>query len=102
MKPVERSEILDYVTYSERRPQIRSSAMEAKEKRRVLVGEVFTFLFENQETVRYQVQEMMRVERIVKETDIAHELQTYNELLGGEGELGCTLLIGIDDEAERM
>ena len=58
-------------------------------------------MFENRETVRYQVHEMLRTERIVKEADIAHELQTYNELLGGEGELGCTLLIGIDDEAQR-
>lgn len=101
MKPVERSEILDYVTYNEQRDELRASAMQAKERRRVLVGEAFTFLFENQETVRYQVQEMMRIERIVKEADIAHELSTYNELLGGEGELGCTLLIGIDDEAQR-
>jgi hypothetical protein len=69
--------------------------------RRVVVSDVLTFLFENRETIRYQVQEMMRTERIVKEKEIQHELDTYNELLGGPGELGCTLLIGIDDEAER-
>ena len=101
MKPVDRSEILDYVTYEERRDGLRASAMQAKAQRRVIVGEHFTFLFENRQTVRYQVQEMMRTERIVKEADIQHELDTYNELLGGEGELGCTLLIGIDDEGER-
>jgi hypothetical protein len=101
MKPVERSEILDYVTYDEQRETLRAAAMQAKAQRRVLVGEYLTFLFENRETVRYQVQEMMRTERIVKEADIQHELDTYNELLGGDGELGCTLLIGIDDEAER-
>jgi hypothetical protein len=65
------------------------------------VGEHFTFLFENRETVRYQVQEMMRVEKIVKENEIQHELDTYNELLHPKGAIGCTLLIGIDDEAER-
>ena len=101
MKRIERSEILDYVTYGERRDQLRASALQAKSERRILVGEYFTFLFENQETVRYQVQEMMRVERIVKEADIQHELDTYNELLHDAGTLGCTLLIGIDDEAER-
>lgn len=101
MKPVERSEILDYVTYGEQREQIRASALRAKSVRRILVGEHFTFLFENRETVRYQVQEMMRVEKIVKEGDIQHELDTYNELLHPAGTLGCTLLIGIDDEAER-
>lgn len=101
MKPIERSEILDYVTYGERREEIRASALQAKSERRILVGEYFTFLFENQETVRYQVQEMMRVERIVKETDIQHEIDTYNELIHERGTLGCTLLIGIDDESER-
>lgn len=101
MRPVGRSEILDYVTYREQRDAIRSAALRAKSVRRILVGEHFTFLFENRETVRYQVQEMMRVEQIVKEDDILHELATYNELIHQKGTLGCTLLIGIDDEAER-
>jgi hypothetical protein len=101
MKPVERSEILDYVTYEELRDTLRPLAMEAKGERRILVGDAFTFLFENRNTVRYQVQEMVRTERMVREADIQHELRTYNELLGGPGELGCSLLIGIDDERER-
>jgi hypothetical protein len=101
VKPVERAELLDYVTYGEQREQIRAAALGAKSVRRILVGEHFTFLFENRETVRYQVQEMMRVEKIVKEDDIQHELDTYNELIHPAGTLGCTLLIGIDDEAER-
>ena len=101
MKRIDRSDILDYVTYSERRDQLRASALQAKSERRILVGEYFTFLFENQETVRYQVQEMMRVERIVKEADVQHEIDTYNELIHDTGTIGCTLLIGIDDEAER-
>jgi len=67
----------------------------------VTVADVLTFLFENDETIRYQVLEMVRSERLVKEADIQHEIDTYNELLGGPGELGCTLLIGIDDPAER-
>ncbi len=101
MKPVQRSELLDWVTYDERRDQLRAQALAIKAPRRIQLGDVFTFLFENRDTVRYQVQEMMRAERIVRETDILHELATYNELLGGPGVLGCTLLIGIDDEAER-
>jgi hypothetical protein len=101
VRPVERAEILDYVTYSEQREQIRATALRAKSVRRILVGEHFTFLFENRETVRYQVQEMMRVEKIVKEDDIQHELDTYNELIHPRGTIGCTLLIGIDDEEER-
>lgn len=101
MKPIERSEILDYVTYGEQREKIRSAALRAKSVRRIIVGEHFTFLFENRETIRYQVQEMMRVERIVKEREIQHELDTYNELIHPRGTLGCTLLVGIDDEADR-
>jgi hypothetical protein len=101
VKQVERSELLDYVTYGDRRDELRAVALRAKSVRRILVGEHFTFLFENRETVRYQVQEMMRIEHIVKEEDIQHELRTYNELIHPKGTLGCTLLVGIDDEAER-
>ena len=101
MKRAQRSEILDYVTYGERRDGIRASAMKAKDARRVHLGPNLTFLFENAETVRYQVQEMIRSEQIVRESDIQHELDTYNGLLGGEGELGATLLIEIDDAGKR-
>lgn len=101
MKPVERSSILDYVTYEEQRESLRPRLLAEKARRRVHVGENLTLLFENADTVRYQVQEMVRIERIVKEADICHELATYNELLGGPGELGATLLIEIDDPLER-
>lgn len=101
MKPLKRDEIIDYVTYGEEREKIRASALAAKSLRRILVGDSFTFLFENRETVRYQIQEMLRVERIVKEQDIQHEIDTYNELLHPRGTIGCTLLVGIDEEAER-
>ena len=101
MKRVTRQEILDYVTYEEQRKQIREKIMNIKELRRINVAGVLSFLFENTDTVRYQIQEMIRVERIVKETDILHEIKTYNELLGDSGELGCTLLIEIDDPDER-
>ena len=101
MKRVTRMEILDYVTYEEQRDQFRKQIMKVKESRRINVGGVLSFLFENTDTVRYQIQEMIRVERIVKETDILHEIKTYNELLGDSGELGCTLLIEIDDPDER-
>ena len=102
MKRVTRMEILDYVTYEEQRDKLRKKIMKIKDLRRINVGGVLSFLFENTHTVRYQIQEMIRVERIVKETDILHEIKTYNELLGDSGELGCTLLIEIDDPEERQ
>jgi len=101
MRPVARNEIVDYATYENQREAFRRDVLAAKEPRRVHVAGFFTLLFENRLTVRYQVQEMMRVERIVREAEIQHEIDTYNELLGGAGELGCTLLIEIDDAAER-
>ena len=101
MRPVERDSLLDFVTYEERRAELRPKFLAEKARRRVHVGSVLTFLFENRDTVLYQVQEMMRIERIVREADVLHELATYNELLGGPGELGATLLIEIDDPEER-
>lgn len=101
MRPVQRDELVDYVTYNDRRAASRASALEAKGRRRYLVGSSLWFLFENRETVRYQVQEMMRVEKIVRDKDIQHELDTYNELVGAGGRLSCSLLIGIDDPAMR-
>lgn len=101
MKPITRDQIVDFQTYEETRPDFRARVMEAKEARRIHVGKVFTFLFENTLTMRYQVQEMMRAERMVKERDIQHEIDTYGGLLGGPGELAATLLIEIDDPTER-
>ncbi|MFY9557913.1 MAG: DUF3501 family protein [Blastocatellia bacterium] len=101
MKLVERAEITDYVTYEERREALRTDVMAAKAVRRIHIGEYLTLLFENHLTIRYQIQEMVRTEHMVKEADIQHEIDTYNELLGSEGELGCTLLIEIDNPAVR-
>ncbi len=101
MRPVKREEILDYITYTEKRSELQSSVLKQKEPRRIHLGEYLTFLFENTDTVRYQIQEMMKAEQIVKEEAIQHEIDTYNELLGSKGELGCVLLIEIADANER-
>jgi TusA-related sulfurtransferase len=102
MRLVSRNEIQDYETYNDQRDEARNRIMTVKALRRIHVGEVLTFLFENAETLRYQIQEIMRAERIVREKDIQHEIDVYNEMLGGEGQLGCCLLIEIDDPAERQ
>jgi hypothetical protein len=101
MRPVKREEILDLAAYERSRDAIRPSILEAKRRRRVHVAGVLTFLFENTATIRYQIQEMVRAEGMRRESDIAHEIETYNELVGGEGELGCSLLIEIPEPAER-
>ena len=101
MKPVTREEILDLTAYEKARPGIQAEVLAVKSPRRVHLGDAITFLFENRDTVRYQIQEMVRAERMVKETAIKHELDTYNELLGKKGELGAVLLIEIDDPDKR-
>jgi Protein of unknown function (DUF3501) len=101
MKPVKREELLPLEVYEASRDEIRRSILEAKRLRRVTAGGVLTFLFENTATLRYQIQEMIRAERMTGEAEIAHELETYNGLLGGPGELAVSLLIEVTDPAER-
>jgi hypothetical protein len=94
-------DLLDAGAYESQRPAFRDEVFRAKDRRRIHVGEYFTFLFENTLTIRYQIQEMIRAEHIADRAAIQHEVDTYNGLLGGPGELGCTLLIEIDDPALR-
>jgi len=101
VRPVTRQELLDYQTYGDRRETFRAEVLKIKALRRIHLGPHLTILFENRDTVRYQIQEMMRIEQIVREDTIRHELDTYNELLGGPGELGATLLVELEDSALR-
>ncbi|HET6440385.1 MAG TPA: DUF3501 family protein [Anaeromyxobacter sp.] len=101
MRHVRRDEILSLKAYEASRAEIRKGILEAKQLRRATAGGVLTFLFENTATIRYQVQEMVRAEHMTGEPEIRHELETYNELLGGRGELGVSLLIEVPDPAER-
>jgi hypothetical protein len=101
MKKVKREEILSNAVYQEQRTHLRSDVLAIKERRRIHVGSYLTFLFETADTMRYQIQEMLRIEGRSEEEAIIHELKTYNELLGDGGELGCTLLIEIDDALQR-
>jgi starvation-inducible DNA-binding protein len=101
MKAVPRSAVVDHDTYERMRPEFRPLVMAAKARRRIHVGEHVTFLFENALTTRYQVLEMVRAERMTRDADIRHELETYNALLGGPGELAATMLVEIDDPVVR-
>jgi hypothetical protein len=101
MRKVTREHLLDHLTYTDQRAERLPAVLATQAPRRVHVGDHLTFLFENHLTVWFQIQEMMRVEGIVRESQIAHEIKTYNELLGGPGELGAVLLIEIDDPERR-
>ena len=101
MQPVQRGEILGLTEYEAVREQTRAEVLRAKEPRRIALGPNMTVLFENRDTVRYQIQEMLRIERTTGEKEIAHELETYNELVPGDGELTATLLIEYETPEER-
>ena len=94
-------EILDLGDYERRRDELRASAMRARRARRIALGPNATLTFENRETVRYQIQEMLRAERIAKPAEVEHEIETYSDLLPTPCELSATLMFELPDEAER-
>jgi Protein of unknown function (DUF3501) len=101
MKLVERSEILDLGPYEQVRESFRRRIIELKRMRRIEIGSNITALFENHDTVLYQIQEMLRTERITREDAVLHELETYNELIPGKDELSVTFFIEYPDRDER-
>ena len=100
MKPISPAEILDLVEYEKVRPARREAVIALKADRRVGVGRYLSFVFENRETVWFQIQEMVRAERIVAESKIADEVEVYNGLLPRPGELAATMFIEIGDAAQ--
>jgi len=99
MKKVVLGEILDIAQYEKARAELRSRIIALKKKRRVPVGPMVTFVFENRDTVLFQIQEMTRAERLVHDHAIQHEIDTYNQLLPEENELAATMLIELPDAA---
>lgn len=101
MNPVQRSELLDLGAYEQIRDRFRARVIRLKQLRRIALGANMTVLFENHDTVLFQIQEMLRTERITAEKAIAHELETYNELVAGPHELSATIFIEYPDKTER-
>jgi Protein of unknown function (DUF3501) len=99
MNKVVLSEILDIAQYEKARDEFRRRVIELKKNRRLPVGPMVTFVFENHDTVLFQIQEMMRAERIVNDDAIQHEIDTYNQSLPGGNELAATMLIELPDAA---
>jgi len=97
MRPVALGEIVGLAAYEGLRPAYLERARAMKRPRRLGVGEHVTLLFENRETVRFQVQEMVRVERLADPAAVQHELDVYNALVPGEHELSATLFVEITE-----
>jgi hypothetical protein len=91
------AELVDLESYARLRRDYRERVIEYKRRRRLSVGERVSLLFEDRETLRFQIQEMLFVERISDPEKVERELGIYNELVPGEGELSATLFIEVSE-----
>jgi len=101
VKPITIDEVLTFADYERVRPRLRPLFMHEKDRRRIAVGAHLTFLFENAQTVWYQIAEMIRAEKLTEPAAIQNEIDTYNELLPAAGELVATLFVEYGDPHER-
>jgi hypothetical protein len=108
VRPLEPRDLVDLERYEALRPDYREAVIAHKRRRRVALGEKVTLVFEDRETLRFQVLEMLRVERIRDPAAVQKELDVYNELMPAAGELSATLFIeitelaGIRPELDRL
>jgi hypothetical protein len=98
---IRRDSLLPLEAYARERSAFRARVIEHKKHRTVHLGEHVTLLFEDELTIRYQVQEMLRIERIFEEDGIQHELDAYNPLVPDGGNWKVTMLIEYPDADER-
>lgn len=100
MKAITPGDVIPYEEYERQREAFRRKIIALKQRRRISVGPFITMVFENRETLQFQIQEMIRAERIVEPAKVQDELDVYNALLPQQNELSATLLIEITDEAK--
>ena len=81
MPAIARESLMTLEAYAKARPEFRSTVIAHKKLRSIALGDHVTLLFEDELTVRYQVQEMLRIEKIFEEEGLAHELESYNPLI---------------------
>ena len=101
MAKIARDSLLTLEAYAKQRPELRAKAIAHKRARTVHLGEHVTLLFEDETTIRYQVQEMLRIEKTFEEAGIQDELDAYNPLIPDGSNLKATMLVEYEDEAER-
>ena len=101
MSPITRESLLSLEAYARERPAFRARVLEHKRARTVHLGEHLTLLFEDELTVRYQIQEMLRIEKTFEEEGIRDELAAYTALVPDGSNFKATMLIEYEDVAER-
>ena len=101
MDKLTRTDLLTLEAYAQQRGEFRSRVIAHKKKRSVHIGAHLTLIFEDRLSVQYQVQEMLRIERIFEGAGIQDELDAYNPLIPDGGNLKATLLIEYPDVEQR-
>ena len=101
MKKLSRSDLYSLEEYSTLRKEFRQQVIAHKKNRRVPLGDIAALYFEDRLTMQYQIQEMLRVERIFESEGIQEELDAYNPLIPDGGNLKATFMIEVADEDER-
>ena len=102
MPRITRDTLLTLEAYSRERTQFRTRVIEHKKDRTLALGEHVTLIFEDELTIRYQVQEMLRAERIFEEAGIQDELDAYNPLIPDGGNWKATMMIEYPEVEERQ
>jgi hypothetical protein len=102
MRRLTLDDIADARAYERERAQFRDRVIALKKKRRVAVGPFVTLVFENRDTIRFQIQEMARVEKLYSDEAILHELDTYNPLIPDPGTLSATLFVELTSKDDLM
>lgn len=98
MRKVILDDIRGLAAYEKVRNDSRRRIIELKQQRRLSIGDKVSVVFENRDTVIFQIQEMLRAERITDLDKIREEIATYNEMIPGPGELSATLFLEIEDQ----
>ena len=93
-------DIADVRAYERKRDSVRAEVIETKRRRRLSFGTVLTLMFENRLTMRYQIQEMARVEKLVTDQDIQVELDIYNAMIPEPGQLCATLFLELTSDEQ--
>ena len=99
MKKVVLEDILGFAAYEKVRQEFRQDIIDKKKQRRVAVGDKISMVFENRDTVIFQIQEMLRAERIGDLDKIREEIAVYNELIPNTAELSATMFLEIEDQS---
>ena len=94
------ADIADVRAYERERDEFRAHVIELKRRRRVHLGTIVTFLFENRDTIRFQIQEMARVEKLVSDEDIQVELDIYNPMIPEPGQVCATMFIELTSDEQ--